>query len=656
MEKFKPTVISKEFISSVTDSVQNQNAISFAESVASSASLSDDQAMNNNYQKSQSYSRDVTGIVTGYKNADTNTIVANVKVSNQSLSADVKISTIMIFANYNGNKILVATSRLNEPELLPAFDADKGTPVTIELAVYIQVSNVVDAKVQFNEAGLATNSDLQHVDSTSVHNIGNETIDGVKTFTQPIKGVADINVRQLWDGYDLDSLKTAGMYSANNVKVIQSPSKETFSLIVEVSGQSVKQTKSVFNQDGTSSTYIRYYNNKWSDFKKFTVDDSQIANINSQNEFKENTVFDKNVTVGGDLHANADWSHNSEHALNSDKAGKADWANGSWQSEYVNPNNNQTIHNLTVTGSLHANADNAVHSDKSSYADKAGSSGWANGAGQADKSSYADKSGTSDTANALNPNNGYQVNGLQTNGALLANAGASIKGNTDISGDTYAKSLNAKNWSKFDGGIEVNNGITNNGWSNFASLYSRGDITIDGNVNANKNVNIIGKLGSAEVDTGSVYSNGWSVFNVGAQFKNGVSIDGWLNSDSVYSRKNIAAEDSVISKKRYVGYSDAWQGFRFWFDRIGNTVTVDISGWSNVKIDGWVAFAASVPVGYRPAHNTNAVIFVGNAAGFIQVGSDGSLYNGGVWNVFNGDYDKQVRVIGTWTTLDDLPS
>ncbi|CAK1228113.1 hypothetical protein [Fructobacillus tropaeoli] len=564
MEKFKPTVISKEFISSVTDSVQNQNAISFAESVASSASLSDDQAMNNNYQKSQSYSRDVTGIVTGYKNADTNTIVANVKVSNQSLSADVKISTIMIFANYNGNKILVATSRLNEPELLPAFDADKGTPVTIELAVYIQVSNVVDAKVQFNEAGLATNSDLQHVDSTSVHNIGNETIDGVKTFTQPIKGVADINVRQLWDGYDLDSLKTAGMYSANNVKVIQSPSKETFSLIVEVSGQSVKQTKSVFNQDGTSSTYIRYYNNKWSDFKKFTVDDSQIANINSQNEFKENAVFNKNVTVGGDLHANADWSHNSEHALNSDKAGKADWANGSWQSEYVNPNNNQTIHNLTVTGSLHANADNAVHSDKSSYADKAGSSGWANGAGQADYATNADHANNASHADRtmltdyILRENDQIMHSLQLNGNFSAN-GDSITQKLDVNGQLFA-------------------------------------------------------------------------------------------------HQDVTGFGSIVSKKRYVGWSDAWQGFRFWFDRIGNTVTVDISGWSNVKIDGWVAFAASVPVGYRPAHNTNAVIFVGNVAGFIQVGSDGSLYNGGVWNVFNGDYDKQVRVIGTWTTLDDLPS
>ncbi|QHJ83564.1 MAG: hypothetical protein [Caudoviricetes sp.] len=291
MEKFKPTVISKEFISSVTDSVQNQNAISFAESVASSASLSDDQAMNNNYQKSQSYSRDVTGIVTGYKNADTNTIVANVKISNQSLSADVKISTIMIFANYSGNKILVATSRLNEPELLPAFDADKGTPVTIEVAVYIQVSNVVDAKVQFNDAGLATNSDLQHVDSTSVHNVGNETIDGVKTFTQPIKGFADINVRQLWDGYDLDTLKSSGMYSANNVKVLQSLSKENFSLIVEVSGQSAKQTKTLFNQDGTSRTYVRYYNKKWSDFKLISTDDSLLTHQDGDETISGNKKF-----------------------------------------------------------------------------------------------------------------------------------------------------------------------------------------------------------------------------------------------------------------------------------------------------------------------------------------------------------------------------
>ncbi|CAK1230092.1 hypothetical protein R82291_FJPPFKPJ_00678 [Fructobacillus cardui] len=309
MEKFKPTVISKEFISSVTDSVQNQNAISFAESVASSSSLSDDQAMNNNYQKSQSYSRDVTGIVTGYKNADTNTIVANVKVSNQSLSADVNISTIMIFANYNGNKILVATSRLNEPELLPAFDADKGTPVTIELAVYIQVSNVVDAKVQFNDAGLATNSDLQHVDSMSVHNIGNETIDGVKTFTQPIKGVADINVRQLWDGYDIDKLKTTGFYVGNYIKVLQSSVKENFSLLVENAGNSssVKQTKVVFYQNGEIKTLVRYFTGTWSLFTEVPTDDTRLVHnsgdeaISGLKTFNDDAVFNKNVTVTGNL-------------------------------------------------------------------------------------------------------------------------------------------------------------------------------------------------------------------------------------------------------------------------------------------------------------------------------------------------------------------
>lgn len=401
MEKFKPTVISKEFISSVTDSVQNQNAISFAESVACSSSLSDDQAMNNNYQKSQSYSRDVTGIVTGYKNADTNTIVANVKISNQSLSADVKISTIMIFANYSGNKILVATSRLNEPELLPAFDADKGTPVTIEVAVYIQVSNVVDAKVQFNEAGLATNSDLQHVDSTSVHNIGNETIDGVKTFTQPIKGVADINVRQLWDGYDIDKLKTTGFYVGNYIKVLQSSVKENFSLLVENAGNSssVKQTKVVFYQNGEIKTLVRYFTGTWSMFTEVPTDDTRLLHnsgdeaISGLKTFNDDAVFNKNVTV---------------------------------------------------TGSLHANADNAVHSDKSSYADKAGSSGWANGAGQADKSSYADKSGTSDYVNSNN--------------------------------DQTFKSINVPGWSTFGGGFDVRN-ISNHGWANFQNglAVSSGD-------------------------------------------------------------------------------------------------------------------------------------------------------------------------------------
>lgn len=188
MEKFKATVISKEFITSASDALITQNALVFNDGVGSSTILNDDQANNNNYKNSQTISRDVPATVTGYKNLDTNTIVANVKMDNRTLSNDVKISTVLIYASYNNNNILVATARTNSPELLPAFDADKGTPVTIEFSVYMQVTSVINAPVQFNSAGLATNTDLMRVDNSAVHKTGNETTTGVKTFTQTIVG------------------------------------------------------------------------------------------------------------------------------------------------------------------------------------------------------------------------------------------------------------------------------------------------------------------------------------------------------------------------------------------------------------------------------------------------------------------------------------
>lgn len=309
MEKFKPTVVSSEFVSSVSDAIQNKSAVVFTTSLASSSVLTDDQAMTNNFQKSKSYSQGVVGTVTGYKNTDTNMLVANVKISNKSLNTDMKISTVMLYGTYNGNDILVATARLNEPELLPAFDSEKGTPVTIELSFYIQVSDIENAKVQFNDAGLATNADLQHVDESVVHKTGGEVIDGVKTFNQPINGVADINVRSLWDGYDIDKLKTTGFYVGNYIKVMQSSVKENFSLLVENAGNGskVKQTKVVFYQSGEIKTLVRFFDGTWSLFTEMPTDDTRLVhknsdeNISGMKTFNDDTVFNKNVTVNGQL-------------------------------------------------------------------------------------------------------------------------------------------------------------------------------------------------------------------------------------------------------------------------------------------------------------------------------------------------------------------
>lgn len=300
MEKFKPTVIAKEFITAASDALVTQNALVFNDGVGSSTILTDDQALNNNYKNSQSISKDVPTSVSGYKNVDTNTIVANVKISNKTLSADVRISTILIYASYNGNNILAATARLNAPELLPAYDTDKGTPVTLEFAVYMQVSNNINAPVQFNEAGLATSADLRTVDASSVHKSGDETIDGIKKFLKPINGTAEITIHYLWDDLDLNTLVDNSVYVANNVKVLQSSVKENFIMRVEAGNSKfpVKQTKYSFD---TGMTYVRYQNNgSWTNFIKQPTDDSVLVHLFGDETIDGNKTFLKNIATTSD--------------------------------------------------------------------------------------------------------------------------------------------------------------------------------------------------------------------------------------------------------------------------------------------------------------------------------------------------------------------
>ncbi|CAK1223840.1 unnamed protein product [Fructobacillus evanidus] len=119
--------------------------------------------------------------------------------------------------------------------------------------------------------------------------------------------------------------------------------------------------------------------------------------------------------------------------------------------------------------------------------------------------------------------------------------------------------------------------------------------------------------------------------------------------------KDLKATGSLTSMRQYKATAEAWQGFTISFYRVNNTINIVATGNANVKIDGWAPFGANVPLGYRPEHETQALIYVGNQPGFITVGADGSMYNGGVWNTMNSDYDKQVRIIGSWSTLDALP-
>lgn len=72
-----------------------------------------------------------------------------------------------------------------------------------------------------------------------------------------------------------------------------------------------------------------------------------FAKVGASNTFSENQTMSKDLTVGGALHANADWSHNSEHAINADYAansGHAELANNLGDNADIKI---QTIHTKT---------------------------------------------------------------------------------------------------------------------------------------------------------------------------------------------------------------------------------------------------------------------------------------------------------------------
>ena len=188
MSKFKPTVISDEFINAITDAQINNKSINFKTSIGSSSVLTDEQTAANSYDNSQKLSKDVTGVIFGYNNTDTNTLTISVEINNTNLSNDTKVSTLLLFAEYNSKNILVATARLNDPELLPAYN---GTPVTLEFELYLKLERTDNITLQFNNAGLVTRQEGARIDASAVHITGNETINGTKEFLQKIKGTIE---------------------------------------------------------------------------------------------------------------------------------------------------------------------------------------------------------------------------------------------------------------------------------------------------------------------------------------------------------------------------------------------------------------------------------------------------------------------------------
>ncbi|MCT3075353.1 hypothetical protein EFN49_06575 [Leuconostoc citreum] len=133
-------------------------------------------------------------------------------------------------------------------------------------------------------------------DSSVLHNTGNETSDGVKTFKKTIIGNITGNagtantlvVNDIADGTDLNSLRNAGNYSCGINKTSNAPVSGWFTLVVVQNGQS--NGTQTLTDTNSGNVYTRVWNtssNWFSTWEKLSSDSKVVHN--SGNE----TIYDK---------------------------------------------------------------------------------------------------------------------------------------------------------------------------------------------------------------------------------------------------------------------------------------------------------------------------------------------------------------------------
>lgn len=186
VSKLKPTFVTDEFISAVADSLATGNAITLTTAVASATTYTDEQLVGLNYAGSQSATKNLTtNLNSAVVKADTNTIVIDVDLVNQSLNSEFQISTVLINATYKSKNILVGVVRFSTPELFPAYD--NISVYELEIKLYISVSRIADAKINVNSAGMATAKSVQdlrtYVDGDFNADIARKTKDNIFTGT-----------------------------------------------------------------------------------------------------------------------------------------------------------------------------------------------------------------------------------------------------------------------------------------------------------------------------------------------------------------------------------------------------------------------------------------------------------------------------------------
>lgn len=198
--KFQATVVSNEYINAVADSVDTGKPIAYSGVVASSTVFTDEQLKTLDYAGAQSANKEVTSVVTSsYLKKGSNTIVIEVNLSNENLSTDFQWSSVLIYATYNGNNILVAVLRLVTTELFPAYDGNSIVSVGVDL--FISVDKTSAANISVNGAGYATidtvNQLRNYVDNdfnaTIIRSDEDGVLNGSYSFSKAINALVGIN-------------------------------------------------------------------------------------------------------------------------------------------------------------------------------------------------------------------------------------------------------------------------------------------------------------------------------------------------------------------------------------------------------------------------------------------------------------------------------
>ncbi|KMK53312.1 hypothetical protein FEFB_09860 [Fructobacillus sp. EFB-N1] len=92
--------------------------------------------------------------------------------------------------------------------------------------------------------------------------------------------------------------------------------------------------------------------------------------------------------------------------------------------------------------------------------------------------------------------------------------------------------------------------------------------------------------------------------------------------------------------------------------------TVNLTGYGNLPWDtlnGWSDIDMQIPLGFRPILEQNMTAWVGNTAVFLNVVTDGKVFNQGMWVQIGNDnnhtgFNSQFRVWATYTTNDSWPA